>query len=36
VKTHLQRAFAKLGVDDRTHAGTVAIERGLLRSPGSN
>lgn len=34
VKTHLQRAFAKLGVDDRTHAVTVAIERGLLPAPG--
>ena len=30
VKTHLLRAFAKLGVDDRTRAVTVAIERGLL------
>ncbi|MBN9326359.1 MAG: response regulator transcription factor, partial [Cellulomonas sp.] len=27
VKTHLLRAFAKLGVDDRTRAVTVAIER---------
>jgi DNA-binding NarL/FixJ family response regulator len=36
VKTHLQRVFAKLGVDDRTHAVTLAIERGLLPSPGSN
>jgi len=36
VKTHLQRAFAKLGVDDRTHAVTVAIERGLLPAPGSS
>jgi DNA-binding NarL/FixJ family response regulator len=34
VKTHLQRLFAKLDVDDRTHAVTVAIERGLLPSPG--
>jgi DNA-binding NarL/FixJ family response regulator len=33
VKTHLQRLFGKLGVDDRTHAVTVAIERGLLPSP---
>jgi DNA-binding NarL/FixJ family response regulator len=33
VKTHLQRLFAKLDVDDRTHAVTVAIERGLLPSP---
>lgn len=34
VKTHLLRAFAKLGVDDRTAAVTVAIERGFLPSPG--
>ncbi|HET6737528.1 MAG TPA: response regulator transcription factor [Kribbella sp.] len=34
VKTHLQRLFAKLDVDDRTHAVTIAIERGLLPSPG--
>ena len=31
VKTHLLHAFAKLGVDDRTAAVTVALERGLLR-----
>jgi DNA-binding NarL/FixJ family response regulator len=30
VKTYLLRAFAKLGVDDRTHAVTVARERGWL------
>lgn len=30
VKTHLLRAFAKLGVDDRTAAVTVAMERGIL------
>ncbi len=30
VKTHLLRVFAKLGVDDRTRAVTVAIERGIL------
>lgn len=30
VKTHLLRAFAKLGVDDRTAAVTVARERGYL------
>jgi DNA-binding NarL/FixJ family response regulator len=34
VKTHLLRAFAKLGVDDRTRAVTVAMERGVLPSPG--
>jgi ATP/maltotriose-dependent transcriptional regulator MalT len=35
VKTHLLRVFAKLGVDDRTHAVTVAYERGILAPPGS-
>ena len=34
VKTHLMRVFAKLGVDDRTRAVMVAVERGLLASPG--
>jgi DNA-binding NarL/FixJ family response regulator len=34
VKTHLLRAFAKLGVDDRTRAVMVAVERGLLPPPG--
>ncbi|MGB9376734.1 MAG: response regulator transcription factor [Mycobacteriales bacterium] len=34
VKTHLLRIFAKLGVDDRTAAVTVAMERGVLPSPG--
>jgi len=33
VKTHLLRVFAKLGVDDRTRAVTVAIERGFLPAP---
>jgi DNA-binding NarL/FixJ family response regulator len=33
VKTHLLRAFAKLGVDDRTRAVTVAMQRGLLPAP---
>ena len=33
VKTHLVRVFQKLGVDDRTRAVTVAIERGILPSP---
>ncbi|WP_265520605.1 response regulator [Oerskovia flava] len=32
VKTHLLRAFAKLDVDDRTHAVTVARQRGDLPS----
>jgi DNA-binding NarL/FixJ family response regulator len=31
VKTHLLHIFAKLGVDDRTAAVTVAMERGMLR-----
>jgi DNA-binding NarL/FixJ family response regulator len=35
VKTHLLRVFAKLGVDDRTRAVMVAVERGLLAGPGS-
>jgi DNA-binding NarL/FixJ family response regulator len=34
VKTHLLRTFAKLGVDDRTLAVTVAMQRGLLPAPG--
>jgi DNA-binding NarL/FixJ family response regulator len=34
VKTHLLRTFAKLGVDDRTRAVTIAMERGLLPPPG--
>ena len=33
VKTHLLRAFGKLGVDDRTAAVTVAMQRGLLPTP---
>jgi len=33
VKTHLLRAFAKLGVNDRTAAVTVAIARGII-TPG--
>jgi DNA-binding NarL/FixJ family response regulator len=33
VKTHLLRVFAKLGVDDRTRAVTVAMERGILPPP---
>jgi DNA-binding NarL/FixJ family response regulator len=34
VKTHLLRVFAELGVDDRTRAVMVAVERGLLPPPG--
>ncbi len=34
VKTHLLHAFAKLGVNDRTAAVTVAIARGLIPEPG--
>ena len=30
---HLLRIFAKLGVDDRTRAVTVAMERGILPAP---
>jgi DNA-binding NarL/FixJ family response regulator len=33
VKTHLLRVFAKLGVDDRTRAVTIAMERGILPPP---
>ena len=33
VKTHLLRVFAKLGVDDRTRAVTVALERRLITLP---
>ena len=35
VKTHLLRVFTKLGVDDRTRAVMVAVERGLLPGPGA-
>jgi len=35
VKTHLLRIFAKLGVDDRTAAVTLAYERGILPAPGA-
>ncbi|PZA08494.1 MULTISPECIES: response regulator transcription factor [unclassified Meiothermus] len=34
VKTHLLHTFGKLGVDDRTAAVTVALERGILRLEG--
>lgn len=34
VKTHLLRVFAKLGVDDRTAAVTVAMHRGIIATPG--
>ncbi len=33
VTTHLLRVFAKLGVDDRTRAVMLAVERGLLPPP---
>jgi len=36
VKTHLLRAFAKLGVSARTAAVTKAIELGMLPAPGSD
>jgi ATP/maltotriose-dependent transcriptional regulator MalT len=35
VKTHLIHIFDKLGVDDRTAAVTVALERGILRLGGN-
>ncbi len=35
VKTHLLRVYPKLGVDDRTRAVMVAVERGLLPRPGA-
>jgi DNA-binding NarL/FixJ family response regulator len=31
VKSHLRHIYDKLGVDDRAHAVTVAVERGILR-----
>ena len=31
VKTHLVHAFSNLGVEDRTQAVTVAIDRGIIR-----
>lgn len=31
VKSHLLHVFTKLGVDDRAHAVSVALERGILR-----
>lgn len=34
VKSHLLRVFAKLGVESRTAAVTVAMERGVLPPPG--
>ena len=34
VKTHLLRIFAKLGVNDRTAAVTLAYQRGILPTPG--
>ena len=34
VKSHLLRVFAKLGVDDRTRAVTLAMEQGIIASPG--
>ncbi|MCW2633850.1 MAG: two component transcriptional regulator, LuxR family, partial [Blastococcus sp.] len=34
VRAHLLRGFAWLGVDDRTRAVLVAVERGLLPSLG--
>jgi len=36
VKTHLQHAFEKLGVADRTSAVTTAMERGFIELPRSS
>jgi DNA-binding NarL/FixJ family response regulator len=36
VKTHLLRAFSKLGVSDRTAAVTRAMELGMLSGPGAS
>jgi two-component system NarL family response regulator len=33
LRNHLKRVFAKLGVNDRTHASMVAVKRGLIRMP---
>ena len=30
-KMHLQNIFSKLGVSDRTHAVTLALQRGIIR-----
>jgi DNA-binding NarL/FixJ family response regulator len=31
IKTHLRHAFAKLGVNDRTEAALLAVQRGIIR-----
>jgi DNA-binding NarL/FixJ family response regulator len=31
VKSHLLHIFEKLGASDRTHAVTIAVQRGILR-----
>jgi two-component system NarL family response regulator len=33
LRNHLKRVFAKLEVNDRTHASMVAVKRGLIRMP---
>ncbi len=33
IKMHLQNILSKLGASDRTHAVTIAIQRGILRLP---
>jgi two-component system NarL family response regulator len=33
VKNHVKSILAKLGVDDRTHATTIAIQRGIVHLP---
>ena len=36
VKSHLVHIYRKLGVDDRTHAVTVALRKGLIRLDANN
>ena len=33
VKAHMKRIIAKLGANDRTHAVTLAMDRGVLAAP---
>lgn len=36
VKSHVNSLLSKLGVDDRTHAAVVALQRGIVHLPQSN